>query len=143
MDVLLRLASDADKQALQQLDALASGGDVARDVLIHEAVANGRCLVAEGRGVAGYVVTASRHFFGCDFIELLVVRDDDRRRGIGRALLRGAVDRAGTSRVFSSTNESNAPMQSLFTAEGWTLSGRLDGLDEGDPEVIYFIDQQA
>jgi hypothetical protein len=45
--------------------------------------------------------------------------------------------------VFSSTNESNAVMRSLFTAEGWTHSGRLDGLDQNDPEVVYFIDQQA
>lgn len=34
-------------------------------------------------------------------------------------------------------------MRSLFTADGWTLSGYLDGLDQNDPEVVYFIDQQA
>jgi hypothetical protein len=32
-------------------------------------------------------------------------------------------------------------MQSVFEAGGWTLSGQLDGLDEQDPELVYFIDQ--
>jgi ribosomal protein S18 acetylase RimI-like enzyme len=72
---------------------------------------------------------------------LIVVHDASRRRGVGRALLRASVDRAGTARVFSSTNASNVAMQSLFAAEGWTLSGRLDGLDEGDPEIFYFFDR--
>ena len=143
MQVRLRLASDADKPAMHQLDGLVRGGDVDRSALIHEAVASRRCLVAVARDVVGYVVTAPRQFFDRDFVELLVVHDDYRRRGIGRALLGAAVDRAGTSRVFSSTNESNVAMRALFTAEGWTLSGRLDGLDPGDPEVVYFIDQQT
>ncbi len=141
--VRLRLAGDGDQHALQKLDDLARGGEVDRNAFIQEAVSNRRCLLAEDREIVGYVVTAPRHFFDRDFVELLVVHDDYRRRGVGRALLRAAVDRAGTSRVFSSTNESNAAMRSLFTAEGWTLSGRLDGLDQGDPEVVYFIDQHA
>jgi GNAT superfamily N-acetyltransferase len=70
-----------------------------------------------------------------------MVHDGYRRRGVGRVLLRAAVDRAGTARVFSSTNLSNAAMRSLFTAEGWTLSGNLDGLDPGDPEAVYLTDQ--
>jgi ribosomal protein S18 acetylase RimI-like enzyme len=64
-----------------------------------------------------------------------------RRLGVGQALLRAAVERAGTSRVFSSTNVSNTVMQSVFEAGGWTLSGQLDGLDEQDPELVHFIDQ--
>jgi len=31
-------------------------------------------------------------------------------------------------------------MRSMFASEGWTLSGQLDGLDEHDPELIYYID---
>ncbi len=138
----IRLACDAEKHAVQQLDDLARGGDLNRSLFIHEAVANRRCLVAGGGDLVGYVVTAPKRFFDRDFVELLMVHEDYRRRGVGRVLLRAAVDRAGTSRVFSSTNESNNAMRSLFTAEGWTFSGRLDGLDHGDPEVVYFVDQQ-
>ncbi len=143
VQIHIRLAGDTDRVAVQQLDPLARRGDVERITQIREAVAHGRCLIAEGGQIAGYVVTAPKHFFGRDFVELIVVDDNHRRRGVGRALLRAAVDRAGTARVFSSTNESNGAMRSLFTADGWTLSGHLDGLDPGDPEIVYYVDRVA
>lgn len=132
---------NADERDIQELDQLARGGDVERIAFIHEAVARRRCLVAEVDRIIGYAVVAPRHFFARDFVELLVVHEDHRRRGVGRTLLRAVVGRADTPRVFSSTNESNTAMQSLFAAEGWALSGQLLGLDEGDPEVVYFIDR--
>ena len=141
VQVKLRLAENADEREMRELDDLARGGDIERIAFVHEAVASRRCLVAEGDRIIGYAVSSPRHFFDRDFVELLVVHNDHRRCGVGRALLRAVVDRADTSRVFSSTNESNTAMQSLFAAEGWTLSGHLEGLDEGDPEVVFFIDQ--
>jgi hypothetical protein len=47
---------------------------------------------------------------------------------------------AGTSRVFTSTNQSNEAMQALLMSGGWVLSGILVGLDEGDPERVFFHD---
>ena len=117
-----------------------AGGDE-QLALVREAVAGGCCLVAEDGRILGFATTAPRHLFGRDFVELLIVDEGHRRRGVGRTLLRAVVDRAGTPRVFSSTNESNTAMRSLFAADGWTLSGRLDGLDDGDPEIVYFIDR--
>ena len=61
-----------------------------------------------------------------------------RRQGTGRALLRAALHRASTPRVFTSTNESNGPMRALLVREGWTPAGVLTGLDEGDPEHVFF-----
>ncbi|HEY2076261.1 MAG TPA: GNAT family N-acetyltransferase, partial [Streptosporangiaceae bacterium] len=66
-----------------------------------------------------------------------------RRQGIGRALMRAAPRCASTSRVFVSTNESNTPMSELLHSEGWTPSGVLNGLDEGDPEHVFFHDVPA
>jgi hypothetical protein len=40
--------------------------------------------------------------------------------------------------MFTSTNASNVAMRSLLEAEGWSFSGQLDGLDEGDPELVFF-----
>lgn len=139
--VSLRPAGSGDVRGIRELDHLAHDGDAERIAFIQEVVAGRRCLVAEGDRIVGYVVTAPAHFFGRDFVELLVVHPDHRRRGVGRALLRAVVDRADTSRVFSSTNESNTAMRSLFAAEGWVSSGRLVGLDEDDPEIVYFIDR--
>ena len=45
---------------------------------------------------------------------------------------------AGTEQVLTSTNTSNQPMRSLLQAEGWSFSGELNGLDEGDPELVFY-----
>ena len=111
--------------------------------------AAGRCLVAEvGGTVVGYVAVVPEHFFGRTFVELLLVARPYRRTGVGAALLRAALAEAARvpdadaeaepEAVFTSTNASNAPMLALLRREGWTLSGTLDGLDEGDPEVVFY-----
>jgi hypothetical protein len=58
---------------------------------------------------------------------------------MGRELIRAAVAAESSAAVFTSTNQSNASMQALLESEGWSLSGKLDGLDEGDPEVVYYL----
>jgi hypothetical protein len=60
---------------------------------------------------------------------------------VGSALLRAAVDVATTTTVFTSTNESNGAMRALLARDGWLVSGTLDGLDAGDPEVVYYLPQ--
>jgi GNAT superfamily N-acetyltransferase len=98
-------------------------------------------LVAVERGeVVGFVGVRPGHFYRRDFIDLLFVAARQRRQGVGRALMRAALRRASTSRVFTSTNESNAPMRELLRAQGWTHSGMLTGLDEDDPELVFFHD---
>jgi hypothetical protein len=32
-------------------------------------------------------------------------------------------------------------MRALLECEGWSLSRELGGLDDGDPEMVYFIDR--
>jgi hypothetical protein len=53
--------------------------------------------------------------------------------------MRTAAATSTTADVFTSTNESNLPMQALLNSEGWVLSGKLVGLDDGDPELVYFL----
>ncbi len=81
----------------------------------------------------------SRHFFDRDFIDFLMVVPASRRRGVGSDLMREAVRRSGTARVFTSTNRSNVAMQGLLRSLGWQVSGELDGLDPGDPEFVYYL----
>jgi GNAT superfamily N-acetyltransferase len=139
----LRPARAGDEEEVLRIDSRARAGDLDRTAFLQAAIAKGGCLVAETDDVVGYAVTTPQRFFSRDFIDLLFVQEDSRRRGVGRALLRAAIDHAGTTRVFSSTNESNTPMRSLFSAEGWTMSGRLQSLDEGDPALVYFIDRDS
>ena len=116
-------------------DARAENG---RADFLRHCVDLGECLVYVDHGVVGgYVVVKPAHFFGRDFIELLIVDPARRRCGIGRTLLRAALA-AGTGQVFTSTNTSNQPMRALLQTEGWSFSGELDGLDEGDPELLFY-----
>lgn len=134
----IRRAVAGDIDTILRIDHLAARGDQGRTGFLRRSVDLGECLVYPGHGaVAGFVIVKPGHFFGRDFIELLMVDPAHRRRGIGRNLLRAAVAAAGTEQVFTSTNASNQPMRSLLQAEGWSLSGKLDGLDEGDPELVF------
>ena len=42
-----------------------------------------------------------------------------------------------SDRLWISTNLSNQPMQKLIAGEGFKMSGFIDDLDPGDPELIY------
>ena len=53
-------------------------------------------------------------------------------------MLEAAAARVNTDTIFSSTNESNIAMRALFERDGWTLSGVLNGIDEGDPEMVFW-----
>ena len=140
--VRLRHATYGDLAAVAALDPAFTAGSE-RHRLVLEAVTTGPtiCHVAEsGAGTAevvGYVVVRPRHFFDRDFVETLVVSEGARRRGVGTRLLGHAVQGARTEQVFASTNTSNAAMRSLLEREGWTLSGTLEGIDEGDPELVF------
>jgi GNAT superfamily N-acetyltransferase len=117
--------------------ALLAGVDPARRDRIDAAIARSRCWAAELDGrVVGYAIV-SREFFERDFIELLVVDAAHRRRGAGDCLL-SAIERAVRGdRLFTSTNESNAPMRALLAKRGWLPSGRIENLDDGDPELVF------
>jgi ribosomal protein S18 acetylase RimI-like enzyme len=140
--VRLRHATYADLPAVAALDpAFTSGSE--RHRLVTEAVTTGPtvCHVAESGAeaaeVVGYVVLRPRHFFDRDFVETLVVAEAARRHGVGTRLLGHAVQGARTQQVFVSTNTSNAAMRALLERAGWTLSGSLEGIDEGDPELVF------
>jgi ribosomal protein S18 acetylase RimI-like enzyme len=135
---VVRKASEEDLDAVLVIDNIAPVGHEHRELLTRR-VETGECLVyAEHGVVAGYVTLGTRSFFGRDFIELLAVAPDERRRGVGRSLLRGAVDQSTTLDVFISTNRSNRPMRSLLEEEKWMFSGQLEGIDEGDPELVFY-----
>ena len=137
---LVRRADQSDLEQLLAVDPLAAVGDAGRRASLRRAVDQDICFIgADDQGARGFVVMRPRHFYGRDFIDLLIVVPEHRRQGLGRELMRTAIAAAGTSTVFTSTNESNAPMRALLEAEGWSLSGKLDGLDEGDPELVYYL----
>jgi hypothetical protein len=107
--------------------------------LLRRSVEEAQCLVHEGQGTLnGFVIVKPRHFFGRDFVELLQVTRAVRRSGIGRTRMEAAQALEGTTQLFTSTNRSNEPMRAILEQSGWYFSGELSGLDEGDPELVFF-----
>lgn len=123
-----------------EIDRIAPVGHE-RVPLLTDRVLSGEVIVYEADShISGYAVIRRRSFFGLDFVELLAVSTDERRRGIGSKLLEEAVGRSSTNRIFTSTNRSNLQMIRLLEQEAGLLSGQLEGIDEGDPEKIYYKD---
>ena len=136
----VRSATRDDLTALLTLDLHGASADAERVDLLMRAIDEGACLVFVDQGrIQGFAVTKRRHFFGRDFVDLLTVHPDARRSGVGRSLLQSVVAGSGTDDIFTSTNRSNGPMRALLVSEGWQVSGELDGLDEGDPKMVFFI----
>ena len=69
---------------------------------------------------------------------MLQVHENFRRRGIGSALMNYATTKCKEEKLFTSTNQSNTPMQRLLEKLKYERSGIIYNLDPGDPELIYF-----
>jgi GNAT superfamily N-acetyltransferase len=137
----LRRAGAADLAGVLDLDEAAPVGH-ARRSLLSSRLLQGHVLIYEEHGaLLGFVVLLPGAFFGRDFIELIAVRASARRRGIGAFLVDRCVALSSTSRIFTSTNESHAVMRALLGSCGWRFSGTLGGIDEGDPELVFYRDR--
>jgi GNAT superfamily N-acetyltransferase len=93
-------------------------------------------LASRGPEPAGFAIV-TRHFFNFPFVDLLHVAEAERRRGVGRSLMDHCEQAHDADRIFTSTNESNAPMRALMAKAGWRPCGRVDALDPGDPELFF------
>jgi GNAT superfamily N-acetyltransferase len=133
----VRAAQVEDVSAIAAIDPQGLGGPAEIRALVLEQAS---LVAVEGGQIVGFLAVKRGHFYQRDFIDLLFVASRWRRQGTGRALMRAALRNASTSRVFVSTNQSNTPMRELLRSEGWTPSGVLTGLDEGDPEHVFFHD---
>ncbi len=125
-----------DIPAICAIDRLASRPDHRR--FIEQSVEGGTAHVAviDGR-VAGYIVLEYT-FFASGYISMLIVREAYWRHGIGSAPVRHAEGLCATEKLFTSTNERNRPMQTLLVKLGYSPSGVINNIDEGNPEIVYF-----
>jgi len=108
----------------------------ARVEFIRSAVFSKSCYIAVDEQIKGYAVL-EYSFFETGYISMLYVRPDSRRQSIGTSLLNHLEKICKTDKLFTSTNLSNQPMQSMLARFGFKLSGVVHDLDEGDPELIY------
>ncbi len=131
-----RAATPLDIDELCTLDPIAQR-DMERREFIKRSVTESVCYVAvsDGRLVGYAVLTTS--FFEMGFVSMLMVHPEARRQGVGYGLMRYCELRCPTAKLFTSTNLSNLPMQSLLARLGYELSGVIHHLDEGDPELVF------
>lgn len=132
-----RRSSERDVEDIAKIGAVV-GIDADRRALVSQAIAQRACWVA-GRGdlPGGYFVLSHRHFFGRDFVSHLAVKASARRRGLASALFQAAETNATTPQLFTSTNQSNRPMQALLKRRGYQQAGVIDHLDPGDREIVF------
>jgi ribosomal protein S18 acetylase RimI-like enzyme len=134
----VRLANDHDLEVIAGVDAVAGVDPDRSRTLVSQAIAQNGCWIAgHGDLPEGYLVLLHRHFFGRDFVSLVAVKSSARRRGLASALFRAAESVATTRQLFTSTNQSNRPMQALLEARGYQKAGVIDHLDIDDPEVVF------
>jgi ribosomal protein S18 acetylase RimI-like enzyme len=132
---VIRLAQESDLESIYSLDALTQKDQRRRDFIAH-AVPDGNCYIATDERVLGYAVL-DYSFFGNGFVAMLYVTSEYRRRGIASELMQQIEGRCRTTKLFTSTNLSNLPMQALLAKLDYRLSGVIHDLDEGDPELVY------
>ena len=135
--ISIRPAVENDVDSLFCFDLIARQSEERRE-FIRRSVANCTCYVAVAdQVIIGYgVLNHSFYYQGC--IEMLYVASDQRRHGVGTALLEQMERLCQTPKLFTSTNLSNLPMHSLLARRGYVLSGVIHNLDEGDQEIVYF-----
>ena len=136
MPISIRQARPEDVSALVALDSVALDHP-ARAREIDGWVSSGAVVVAERNGdCVGYAAVRDS-FFGRPFLEMVMVAESCRGEGIGRAFVRHVAGLSPGRILWASTNESNLPMRGLLTDEGFVPAGRIEGLDEGDPELVF------
>ena len=107
-----RLALDSDIDQICSVDTIAQHS-AHRQAFIRRSVAAATCYVAQAESIAGYAVL-EYSFYEYGFVSMLVVHVDWRRRGVGTALMEYLESVCRTDKLFTSTNLSNLPMQSLL-----------------------------
>ena len=126
----------ADLKAIVGFDHVAQQ-ERERVEFIEKILQTATCLVAvRGDAVLGYGAL-DYSFYGNGFISILYVAEIARRRGIGSALVKALEAKCKTQKLFTSTNQSNGPMQALLEQLGYEPSGIIHNLDPGDPELVY------
>ena len=132
----IRSATNTDIDVICKFDHIAYQ-DGQRRAFVERSVGAGYCFVIEAqKHVVGYAVL-EYSFYEQGFVSMLYIHPEHRRQSAGIKLMQHLESACHTPKIFTSTNLSNLPMQSLLAKLGYTLSGVLHHLDEGDPELVY------
>src|SRR4029453_18197677 len=109
------------------------GVTVDRTKHLQSALADSGCFIGGRFKDAEGVLISGETFFSRPFVSLFVVEEHARRCGLASALQMAAEAKYAGRLMFTSTNQSNLPMQTLLHLP----AGIVLYLDPGDPELIF------
>ena len=133
----ITIAQPNELADILEIDIDVIGAESRREYL-KEAIEENRCLIAKAdASLVGYLIY-NTDFFECSFIALVVVHPLERNRGYAKELMGYFESVSPTTKIFTSTNQSNEKMRKLLISIGYVKSGYVENLDEGDPEIFYF-----
>ncbi len=136
-ELQIRQAQLIDLASIYAVDPVAAKSDK-RERFLAKSIESKSCAIALMKGPpCGYIVF-DQSFFGYGFIHLVVVAANHRRSGIASRLIEFIEQICPTEKLFTSTNQSNVIMQNLLEKLGYSRSGLIENVDEGDPELVYF-----
>ena len=139
--ISLRKATPKDKALVVDFDYNLSKVEhieLKRAEKITKAIKDKECfIILADNSAVGFVIFDYR-FFDQGWIELIIVEEKYRGKGIGGQAINLICKQSKTSKVFTSTNSSNTQMQKALNKVGFSFAGKINGLDEGDPELFYF-----
>jgi ribosomal protein S18 acetylase RimI-like enzyme len=137
MGIEIRQGQASDLDSLKTVDSYFAAGHPERAKEIEHWLRTGEAHVAICDGnLCAYAALGEQ--FGRPFIHMLMVAEDNRGMGIGNRLVAYLEELIRGPEIWTSTNLSNQPMQRLLAARKFTLTGFIDNLDPGDPELFYF-----
>ncbi len=138
MGVQLRPAVIGDLKAILDMDPVADREERRHDYISRsirgEHGRDVRVLIVDDE-LIGYAIMGE--FFGHPFLERISTAEPQRRRGVASALMANIERSFEGDRMFVSTNESNETMRELLVRRGYRVSGMVENLDPGDPEIVY------
>ena len=137
----LRMATEKEKSLVIAFDYALDKDEhikLKREEKIIKAISDNECfIVLVDNGEVGFIIFDYR-FFDQGWIELIIIEEKYRGKGIGGQAINLICRQCKTDKVFTSTNRSNIQMQKALTKVGFTFAGKIDGLDDGDPELFYY-----
>lgn len=134
---MIRVATPQDD--LQDVIALDAQiiGDNSRSAFLTQRLEAGDVFVFRDKArIAGFACLDPNCFFARRFLSLLMVAPDAQRQGIGAAQL-AHLAKQSAQQLWTSTNQSNAPMRALLDRAGFDYCGTIQGLDPDDPELFF------
>lgn len=132
----IRKAKTDDIYRLKQIDHLSYQPE--RASFIERAVSSGTAWVVIVKSEVVAYAVLDHSYFERPTISMLMVSSQRRTSGIGNSFVEYLEQICDGLEIWTSTNLSNIPMQRLLAKRGYHLTGFIDNLDPGDPELFYF-----